>query len=377
MEEKIIQEVIKKLKGPDRIYQITDSLKRKGLSDQDADLYLETAQKRINGKKVNSLPRTNKIIFCSLVIISLVTLILFLFVLPNKGFTQTTIISIFGSVIFVSSTIYARVYYNSWKDDEIRHQLDKSIKKDPFPFHILIPIPAVIMFFIFSWIMESGADNVLKANQIETEGIIISTSSTDIYVKIGKSVNLSSVTVEFKTGKGEVIRAKEDISEYEFKNFVRGQKVRLIYSSSNPQNIALLNSKSAITKFTGSAERDFEATDLIDLINISDDEQTLSWLNSITYGWQFDRKDRKWKNSLKNMVFTRSQNKILLVTGEIAMFQFPKQFLELDFKDITVGGIKNQMMQGQRSLENKEFSARIKRISVEQERFVVTTLERK
>jgi hypothetical protein len=297
--------------------------------------------------------------------------------LPNKGFTQPTIISIFGSVIFVSSSIYARVYYKSWKDDEINRQLDKSTKKDPFPFHILIPIPAVIMFFIFSWIMENGADSVLKASQIEVEGTIISTSSTSIYAGIGKKVNFSSVTVEFKTEKGEKILAKEDISKYEFKNFIRGQKVRLLYSSSNPQNIALLNSKSEIIKFTGSEERDFKAADLIDLINISDDEQTLASLNSIAYGWKFDPKDRKWKNSLKNMAFTRSQNKILLVTGEIAMYQFPKQFLELNFKDITVGGIKNPMIQGQRSLENKDYSTKIKRISVDKERFIVTTLERK
>jgi len=378
MNEKIITNLIKRIERSDLQYQIKDYLKKENLSDQDAELYIEYAKRKIHEKRLTTLPKTKKIIFGLYLFIALLTLIIYIFVLPNKGFGNVTLISILGSIIFSGALLYTWVYYNSWKESRIKEELENEKKhgKGISGIFILIPLPAIIIYFIFSWVLENGENNFLKASQIEVEGTVISGSSSNYNIR-RTNVNVSTITVEFTTKEGKKILATEDISQYEFKDFYKGQKVKLIYSTSNPKNIGLLTNKSNITKFKDSEERDFKATDLIELINTSKKEQILKLLNKISYGWEFNKSQNNWKNNLKSMLFTKTDNKITLLTGQVAMYQFPKQFLKLDYKDITVGGIKNPMIQKERLLENKNYITKIERIRNGQKIYVITSLERK
>lgn len=377
MNETIITELIKRIKRSDRIYHLESYLKSKGLTGDEIESYLEAANSRIYESKIKSLPKIKKLTFILLVALAITTLILFLFVLPEAGFRYTTIISIFGSIIFTTSAIYSWVYYKSWEIECVKQELElkKHNQNDPSMILILIPIPAVIFSFIFSAVLENGADNFLKKTQIEAEGIIVAGSSNTVEARRG-DVNFSSVSVEFYTKDGERILATEDVTEYEFRDFYKGQKVNLIYSSEDPQNIALLTNKTDIKRFKDSEERDFEAADLITLI-LSKDDEVLGFLNTISFGWVYDENTQTYINDSKQMLFTKDANDIFLVTGEIAMYKFPKQFQELNFKDETEGGIRNPMFQKLRTLESDEYIVNIERNRIEQETFVMTTLTRK
>lgn len=374
MNENTITEVVKRIKRSDRLYQLHSYLKSQNLSDDEIESYIDAANNRIYESKLASLPKTKKIIFFVLVTIALTTLILFLFVLPSAGYKHTTILSIIGAIILSASLIYSWVYYKSWEKESIKQELEiKKTSHDGMSiFFIFIPIPAVIFAFIFSSILENGEDNLLKKTQVQAKGIIIAGSSNTIGVR-RSDINFSSVTVEFQTKTGEKIRATEDVSEYEFKEFYEGQKVDLIYSSEDPQNIALLTNKSDIKKFKDSEERDFEAADLITLM-ISNDGEVLGFLNSISFGWVFDQNTKSYINESKQMIFNKEADGIFLVTGEISMYKFPKQFMELKFKDITEGGIRNPMVQRLRMLQNDQYVVTIERNRIEQQAFITTTL---
>ncbi|KGL59079.1 hypothetical protein [Polaribacter sp. Hel1_85] len=378
MNEKIITNLIKRIERSDLQYQIKDYLKGENLSDKDAELYIEYAKQRIYEKRLTTLPKTKKIIFGICLFISLLTLCIYIFILPNKGFGNVTLLSILGSIIFSGALLYTWVYYNSWKENRIKKELETEKKhgKGISGIFILIPIPAIIIYFIFSSVLENGENNFLKASQVEVEGTVISGSSNNYSIR-RRNVNVSTITVEFTTKEGKKVLATEDISQYEFKEFYKGQKIRLVYSASNPANIGLLTNKSNISKFKNSEERDFKATDLIELINTTDEEKTLELLNKISYGWKFNANKNLWENNLKNMLFTKNNNRITLLTDEIAMYRFPKQFLELNYNDITIGGIKNPMTQKERLLENEIYIAKIERIRNKQKIYVLTSLEKK
>jgi hypothetical protein len=174
------------------------------------------------------------------------------------------------------------------------------------------------------------------------------------------------------------VRATEDISEYEFKNFYKGQKVKLIYSSSNPQNIDLLTNKSDIIKFTDSEERDFTASDLLKLKGNLNQQQISSLLNKVSYGWVFNPNQNGWENKSKNMLFTKSDSEITFLMNILSMHKFPKQFIELGYKDITEGKITSAMFQKQRILENNNYLVKIERIKIiDNKPYFLTTIKNK
>lgn len=377
MKEDLIIELVKRIRRSDRLYQLIIYLKSHGIPEDEIDAYIAAANARMKEDRIKSLPRKNKRTFAVLCTISLLTLIAFVFILPKMGFQLTTFLAIVGAVIFSTTSILTITYYNSWKEENVKREAEIEEKDNGWlsVLFVLVPIPAVIFSFIFMYTLESGADQLLKETQIETEGIIIGGSSNSVRVRRG-SFDYSSVSVKFQTKDGKEVVATEDVSEYEFKGFYKGQKVTLIYSSEDPQNIELLTNKSAIKKFKDSEERDISANDLLVLMDAKD-SQVLNLLNKITYGWTFDQNIQAYTNKSKNMVFQKQPSEIVFISGEVSMYKLPKQFMGLDFKDITEGGIGNPMIQRERNLENERFLVSIERTRSGQQRFVTTTVAKK
>ncbi len=377
MNEEIISEVAKRIRRSDRLYQLISYLKSHGVPEDQTDAYIAAAKDKIKDERIKSLPRKNKITFAILSAISLFALIAFIFILPKMGFQHTTFLAIVGAVIFSTTTILSIIYYNSWKEENVKQEaeVEQGDKEWLSILFVLVPIPAVIFSFIFSYTLESGADQLLKATQIETEGIIVGGSSSSVGVRRG-SIDYSSVSVKFQTKDGKQVIAKEDVSKYEFRDFYKGQKVTLIYSSEDPQNIELLTNKNALKKFKDSEERDIKANDLITLIDAKDN-QVLSLLNKITYGWTYDQSNDVYTNESKNMVFQKQPNEVVFVSGNTSMYLLPRQFMKLGFKDVTEGGIGNPMVQRKRSLENDQFWVTVERARPAQDGVVSTTLTKK
>ncbi|MFK7787601.1 MAG: DUF3592 domain-containing protein [Crocinitomicaceae bacterium] len=377
MNEGILSELVRRIRRSDRLYQLIVYLKSEQLSEEEIEEYLSAGRIRAKEEELKSLPKKNKIKFAILCAITLLTLILYVFVLPKMGLQYTLFIAIVGAVIFSAALLYSIVYYDSWEEENIKREIEIKEKNQGAmsAVFMFIPIPAVIFSFIFSSVLERGEDNLLKETQVEAEGVIVAGSSNTIGIRRG-DINFSSVSVEFYTKEGERILATEDISEYEFKDYRKGQKVKLIYSSEDPQIIELLTSKSAIRKFKDSEERDIKARDLLVLIDANDTD-VLSLLNKISYGWSYDQSTRSYKNDSKGMLLRKEPNEIFLMTNEISMYTLPREFLALEFKDVTEGGIGNPMIQKNRSLENESYVVDIERFNDMQARFVTTTFRKK
>lgn len=367
MNEKILNEVVKRLKRSDMTYQIKSYLKSQKLSDEEVETYLGVGKNRVFEQKLKRLPKIKKLLFFGLVTLAFVTFIAYVFVLPKMGIKATTTLAILGSVVFTLSSVYAWVYYKSWEKESVKFELENKKNDSDAIVAILMAaaIPAIVIFFIFSFILEKGKDDFLKRTQIETEGIIVSGSSTNVNSLKGGSVNFSSVTVAFLNQKGQKVHVTEDVSEYEFRAFYKGQKVKLIYSSEDEQNISLLVSKSDIAKFRGGEERDFRASDLIKLIELTKEEDILNYLNKVSYGWDFKKGKNHWENQAKNMVFVKNDYSITLITaGILAMVKFPKGFEQKGFKDSTEGKIKSPIFQSQRVLENEKYIFKIEKAKI-------------
>lgn len=368
--EEFIAEIEKRLKRYDRLHDIRKYLTNKGLSEEDANLYLETARQRIYNQKVKQLPKKRILQFSISVAIVVLTLALFIFFLPGKGIRFSTIFSILGSISFVIASYFSFVYYKSWEEEKVKQSMEK--KGNHYDVMLAISaIPLIIMYFIFSWILSAGADKILKNTQEEAIGTIVTGSS---YTSRG--FDISDVTVEFKTKEGKKIRAREDVSEYEFKQFYKGQKVRIIYSTENPENIQLLVNRSDIKKFKDTEERDIEPKDLISLLN-TPANNILESLNKISFGWEFDKKNNCWKNPIKTMIFYKHENEISLITNQMAMMTFPKYFKAMGFLETTEKPIKNPLIQKYRTFENDKYVVSIQKGNAKNSVYNITTLRKR
>ena len=79
------------------------------------------------------------------------------------------------------------------------------------------------------------SSETLKEDGLIAEAVVI--DRTKIYGRRGKSIQ--SITVEFKTNKGELAHAKIDVSESQYDFFLEGRRVPIKYSSEYT-NIATL-----------------------------------------------------------------------------------------------------------------------------------------
>ena len=183
----------------------------------------------------------------------------FWFIIPTQIESTSIFFPVLGSLLICLFSYLSLIYYKTWELEFVKKHETPEIN-----YHIfgLMFIPGVILYFIISSRFENLADNLLKENQIEVTGKIISGEETEIQNRRG-NIQISTIVVEFLTKEGNKIIAYEDIGHYEFQNFYLNQEVNLIYSKTNPQNISLLMSNKNITKFKNSKEKDILPEDML------------------------------------------------------------------------------------------------------------------
>lgn len=107
-------------------------------------------------------------------------------------------------------------------------------------FYLLLSGICISSLFIFgiAFIARTTdfSSETLKENGLIAEAVVI--DRTKIYGRRGKSIQ--SITVEFKTNKGELAHAKIDVSENQYDFFSEGRRVPIKYSSEYT-NIATLH----------------------------------------------------------------------------------------------------------------------------------------
>lgn len=329
--DEIVNYIVDRINAGDDQYEIEDSLKRKEIAPSEFDGIIEAAQGKILKHKLKTYPRQHIIRFTVWTILLLFFSALFFFILPQLGITRNTVIlSILGTICLSISLLNVFIYYGSWREANIK-KFGKP--KAPIEGYALVSFfPGFIFYFIISNCFSSGADKILKDTQEDAIATIIDGRSIE-----GRSLNFASVTVEFTTKDGRVVKAVEDVSTYEFKEFYLGQKLNIVYSKSDPHNIDLLIDNYSVIKMKGTKNREIEPNDLLKLATVSFSDLGTE-LNKINNNWVYNEAEGVWvdeKNRQALSTRKKPDQVILMMPGGYSNdFNFANKFVEFGFVKI-------------------------------------------
>lgn len=312
--------LVQYLKGGYYEYEIKDLLKDKNIAADDFKICFEKATELVYQDKLKMLEKRNKLFFALFITLLILTFIVFFFVLPTQIESSSIFLSILGAAVMCLFTYLCIAYYKSWELEFIKKY---EIPRINFGFFIIMLLPGLLVYFLFSYRFENVADALLKENQVEAVGKVVSGGETEINNRRG-SIKVSTIVVEFLTKEGQKIIAYEEVDSYEFKGFYLNQEVNLIYSKTNPKNISLLMSDSDIIRFKDSKERDILPKDLIYLMSV-ERENILTVLNQISYGWEFNEQEALWVNNRKNIGISISVDVVVYIANNFTTADY---FLE-------------------------------------------------
>jgi len=321
----IILKAVKYIKEDYYDFAIKDLLIEDGVSPDDINDILEEANKIVLEENITKTAKKYKFIFGLNVILIVVTLFCFLTFLPKKIENESVFYPLLGSFLCCFFGYLCIAYYKSWKLNFLRRNETLSIN---YSFLIIVLLPGLILYFIIASVFKNTAEEILKENQVEVVGTVISGGETEIHSRRG-TIKSAVIVVEFETLEGEKIMANKDVSSFEFKDFYYLKEVNLIYSKTNPHNVAILTSESALREFKNSAERDITYHDLENLIDVKEDELK-SRLDKIVYGWEYEASTKAWVNNRKNIGVAVHDNSIIYIApnGAVAHYLLEKEGYE-------------------------------------------------
>lgn len=358
--EEILERVVERVKDNEYDYEIETFLKRKEVNPEDFKSIIENARALVLEERLKVMPKKNLTVFIVLVVLVLATFYLFAFYLPTQNVSRDkTILSIIGTAFFCFFSFLSLVYFNTWKPEFLKIR-DKP--KIDFTFMALMFVPAVIVYFIFSECISSGADRILKATQIDAVGTVIDGGVTEVKrVLRSGGASFASITVEFETKEGTKVRATEDISSYRFKDFYLGQQLNIVYSSEDPSNIDLLIDDESIKEFKGAQQRSLQPQDLIRFMSVKK-ENIKAELDAISYGWE--QKEEAWINEKSNYALIANDKEVKLITAWGITQMFPEELEKMGFKKIETSKDKKEnkmeILFGDKLYENDTYYFQIK-----------------
>lgn len=328
--DKIISKVVDFMKKEDcYIFEIENFLRDNRIPEGEFNGIIDEARSKlvqfapkVDDKEIESISLKHTIFFGCSIIIVIATFVYLYFFLPYEIELSSNFYPILAAILICFFSFTTIIYYKTWKFDYIGRLGSPKINFGLIA--VLSLIPGVILFFVFQSKFENVAEELLIKNQTEVVGTIVSGREKEMSRR-GGSIKMAKVFVEFYTLEGEKIIAEESVSHYEFESFYLDQKVNLIYSKTNPRNIAILNNEYNIKKFKKSEERDLLPKDLIFLMKV-EDKNILKELNKISYGWLHDSSKNIWVNNRKNIaIHTPDNNSISYLSNNL---ELPNYYLE-------------------------------------------------
>jgi hypothetical protein len=315
---------------------------------------IETAKAEYYEERFKTLTKRNKLVYYLWLGLTILTFIVFLFVLPltDMAIGNVFILSALGALMCCFFGFNAMMYRKSWTETYVRNIGSPKIR---YEFLVILFVPGVILHFIFSFRFTSAQDSMLKETQVEVVGHVVDGNSVEVKRLLrGGAVDVSSITVEFETTEGQKLTVSKDVAAYQFKNFYKGQEIHLIYSKSNPRNIDLLADESSIRNFKNTQEREFEPTDLLRLVSVSKQDMT-NELNKINYGWVYNASRNLWINEKRQSIITLNDNELHLIGKEDYNLSFPLYLDQNGFTMTNKEAADDIMHTGKKIFENKQF----------------------
>jgi len=358
--EEILQKVVERIKDNEYDHEIETFLKRKEVHPDEFKSIIETARALVLEERLKVMPKRNLSVFVLVLILAIATIYFFAYYLPETNVHQSkTILSIVGTAIFCFLSFLAIAYYGTWKPQFLKHRDKPRIE---FPLMTLMLIPGIIVYFIFSQCFSNGADRILKATQIDAVGTVVDGGVTEVKrVLRSGGASFASITVEFETKEGKIIRATEDISSYRFKDFYLGQELNIVYSSEDPSNIDLLIDDESIKELKNTQQRDFTPNDLITLMTTKK-ENIKAALDDISFGWE--QKSDAWMNEKSKTALMINDNEVRLITTFGKTNNYPETLEKMGFKKIETNSGKKadkiEILFGDKLYENDKYYFQIK-----------------
>lgn len=324
--DKIIIGVAKRIKSNEFRNQIESYLKSNNIAEEDRPKYYEDAKQLILDEKLTKLPLRNKVIFGVFVSLTLLFTVLMFDVIPNLGlYSMSKILVICGSAMILVFSAISFGFYKSWTPKRIEN--DKSLGLIiGFGFMIFI-IPIIILGFFIMNRFDTIKVEELRDNAVLAIGFINSGQSVTV-----KGFDFTELNIKFKTKQGEIIRVEHDVSRYEFRDYIEGQKVLLEYSSKYPENIKLIMNQIEIIEKFGSHERMPDISDLIIMLNADRNRNKLvKRLDNIIFGWYYNKDESAFVNMKYDLKFNKYKKEVVLKSSQTAMKDVPRQLEELGF----------------------------------------------
>ncbi|UPQ78991.1 hypothetical protein M0M57_15395 [Flavobacterium azooxidireducens] len=337
----LIQKVFDLQKSNTLNYQIDKLLNSSNLTEEEIIHIKEEANKLYAQYKREFIIKRNRIVFFSAAAVTVVTLLVFFILLPKQNIvTNVGILSIFGTLLLCLGMYCMFVFYNSWKPEniDVNPSLDFDLGNFFSFFGLLAAIPAVIFYFLISWLIESGAEKRLLETKVETKAIVVNGNYYEGGGIRRRRPDEAEITVKFRTKENKVISRTIEIPSYQFNHFYKGQQIDIIYSSENTNNIKLLNSKESIKQVYKTEERDVFFKDLFTFLELSD-KQIQEKLSTMSVGWSYNVELECWVNPSRECYIKRAGKSI---------FYIPKRdFIMFMDNDIRKNSFK-------RTLENQD-----------------------
>jgi len=371
--EKIIEIIVEHLKADYYEHQIKEILVDKNISENDFRTLFDKSKEIVKDYNIAQISKKHKIKFIAYVLATVITLLIFWFYLPAQIESPSMMYSIIGSVLACIFAFTAFCYYKTWELEFVQKYETPNIN---YSFLVIMILPCGILYFINSTVFENVADNLLKENQIEVTGKVISGGETEFQGRRG-DIKISTIVVEFLTEDGHKIIAYEEVDTYEFRGFYLNQEVSLIYSKTNPHNISFLLTDEDIKKFKNSNEKELMPKDLINLMT-TDKTNIKTELNKISYGWEYNTQMMLWENKRKNIGVSVIDNKVIYIGQNFSTAHY---FLEKNgFKRINKQITSSlPQLDALKIYENENYQATIKTLVQEngQQPMAITTIIKK
>ncbi|WP_430413066.1 hypothetical protein [Kordia sp.] len=347
----LLIEVTKRIQRNEYSYQIKKYLGSKGCTEEEQDEILAEAKKNIREEKLQKLPMRNKIIFGTFLTLTLVSFILFMFVLPEYDiYGITTILAVIGVIVCIIFAVFTLVYFNRWKPEKVQLEVEDTLQPDYTAAFAIAIIPAIVLFFIFSARFNAVEDRILAETQVRTDGIIISGISTS-----SGTGTYSTIVVRFTTKNGTMKEIKTEVGNSEFNRYYQDQRVNIVYSSKYPSIMRLLTQEDNIRQFTDTEERDLLPADL-EAILMEEFIPTVKGLNKISLGWKKDASSGAWYNENKGAALKFIDNQeIAYVCDIISGSTFVKQLEKRGYKVTEDGTKRTGSVIESKYLENEDF----------------------
>jgi hypothetical protein len=224
------------------------------------------------------------------------TFTIFYSLIPTRIYNSYPfIISMIGAAIFTILLVQMIFDFRSFEDlnaPEEGEKADQRLKLLPF-----MVIPGIVMMIVFYMHFSTREENELKEFGVITQARIVNGSS----LKLGRGKSFDLV-IQFFTPDGKERIVQESVGESEWRSVGKGEVIDIIYSSKNPQLMALLLDESAINTYVKRENRRLRVEDLMAIDGLPDDSIS-GFLNKVSFKWaQTTTEGGKllWENNNKN-----------------------------------------------------------------------------